>query len=47
MTMIKRSYKIVLVLIMIVMMTASCGIFKGSHGKRGCGCPSKKGMVGF
>jgi len=30
---------------MIVMMAASCGVFKG--GQKGCGCPSKKGMVGY
>jgi hypothetical protein len=42
----KRSYKIFLVLfLLIAVMTAGCGVFKG--GQKGCGCPSKKGMVGY
>ena len=43
--MIKRSYKIVLVVLMLVVMTTGCAIFKG--GQKGCSCPSKKGMVGY
>jgi hypothetical protein len=43
--MIKRSYKIVLVVVMLIVMATGCGIFKG--GQKGCGCPSKKGMVGY
>jgi hypothetical protein len=43
--MIKRSFKVMIAIFLLMTLATSCAVFKG--GKRGCGCPSKKGMVGY
>lgn len=42
----KGSFKNFLVLFLLILFTtAGCGVFKGGH--KDCGCPNKKGMVGY
>ncbi|PWU04700.1 MAG: hypothetical protein C5B52_01080 [Bacteroidetes bacterium] len=41
----KVNYKIFFFLFLLALIVAGCGIFKG--GQKGCGCPNKKGMVGY
>jgi hypothetical protein len=41
----KLSHKIIFFLLLLTVFAAGCGIFKG--GQKGCGCPNKKGMVGY
>ena len=43
--MIKRSISIVVAALLLITLATGCGMFKG--GQKGCGCPSKKGMVGY
>ena len=39
-------HKLILALVMLVLFAvAGCRVLKG--GQKGCGCPSKKGMVGY
>lgn len=42
----KGSIKHFVILLLLISFTAAgCSVFKG--GNKGCGCPSKKGMVGY
>lgn len=36
---------LVVLVVMISLIAAGCGVFKG--GQKGCGCPNNKGMVGY
>jgi hypothetical protein len=44
----RSTIKLFLMLLLIAMATAGCGSGKGLFGKKNdCGCPNKKGMVGY
>lgn len=44
----RSTFKLVLLLLLSCYLTSGCGQGKGLFGKKNdCGCPNKKGMVGY
>lgn len=44
----RSTIKLILMLLLVTVAAAGCGSGKGIFGKKNdCGCPNKKGMVGY
>lgn len=44
----RSTIKLILMLLLVTMAATGCGSGKGIFGKKNdCGCPNKKGMVGY
>lgn len=41
----KRGFTVLMLLGLLIATASGCSVLKGNH--KDCGCPSKKGMVGY